>query len=102
MNSDLEKLNGAADKKINQRLFKRLILYYNVVCGPWGHAGTYSKSRQRSTRPPGDSRRAVRPAARTRSSGGENPSAAFPLGVAHAGPGPLTTLTDVSRDLYPA
>ena len=40
MNSDLEKLNGAADKKINQRLFKRLIMYYNVVCCQWGHAGT--------------------------------------------------------------
>ncbi|MCI8422368.1 MAG: hypothetical protein HFF50_02385 [Lawsonibacter sp.] len=88
------------EKKMNQRLFKRLILYYNVGGAQKSPPAIYSQKQTALHQLSGDSRRAVDPAARAPSCRGRGSSAAFPFGVAEAGTGSLTTLTDVDRDLY--
>ena len=87
-------------KKINQRLFKRLILYYNVgeASSPAGKIST--KADSAPSAPADDSRQAVRQTTRARPAGTGDPSAALPFGMAGTGTGTLTMLTDVSRDLY--
>ena len=57
--------NGT-EKKINQRLFKRLILYYNVGVGVVRRRQNIHKSRQRSISPTDDSRLAVHQTTRAR------------------------------------
>ncbi len=84
-------------KKINQRLFKRLILYYNVGESP-GKISTKADSAPSAWTD--DSRLAVDQTTRTRPAGAAAPSAAHPFGMAKRGTGTLTMLTDVSRDLY--
>lgn len=91
-------------KKLNQRLFKRLILYYNVGCTPLEAAGNiFTKA---DSAPPGSRLMTVAglfagatraPPVRRR-----GPSAASPLGVDERGTGPLATLTDAGRNLYRA
>jgi len=77
------------EEKMNQRLFKRLILYYNV-----GNAGlcilrqNIHKSRQRSIRSSDDSWPAVCRTTRRASPNKAKPSAAFPFGVGDRAFGP--------------
>ena len=95
--------NGT-EKKINQRLFKRLILYYNVGGSALCAAPAEYSQKQTALHQPElmtvgwlfARRPGPRPA------GGRGPSAALPLGMAVTGTGSLTVPTLASRDLYPA
>ena len=71
-----------AMKKINQRLFKRLILYYNVGESP-NKISTKTDSAPSAWTD--DSRLAVDQTTRTRPAGTAAPSAALPFNMAEAG-----------------
>ena len=88
---------------MNQRLFKRLILYYNVSIRQITQTGKiFTKADSAPSGVPDDSRKALNQATRASSHRRRDPSAAFPFDMAEAGTGPLAMLTDVSRNLYPA
>jgi len=84
-------------EKINQRLFKRLILYYNVDCGLPARPTKYSQKQTALHQIPDDSHRAVNQVTRARQTGRKSPSAAFPFNAAMAGTGSLTAFTDENR-----
>ena len=83
---------------MNQRLFKRLILYYNVGNATnVHHTAEYSQKQTALHQIPDDSHRAVNQVTRARQTGRKSPSAAFPFNAALAGTGSLTAYTDENR-----